>query len=319
MGFRRRRNPISNVPPPPWWKRRVTWIPGVLSAALAALVGAWFVWFAGPPPAPSSAGPPPAFSSESSSGNSPTPSGPPVRITLGNIGVIDQSYILPKPVTLTAQQLNTLNAEAQSNSPKYLQWLAAQHASFDNSLDFLLVVQGNRHQTVRIINIVPSEHCTAPLHGTLILDLNAGSVVNTRLFFDLNQPRAPVSYIDPNTNQTVPDYFSRYGVTLNYGEQFSFGVLARGVQSGTCSVVFVMTVLVGNETVRETVSDRGQPFSVTGAEIGTEPGSLSAYGDVYISGGDFGSSLNNAFLVRVNPETYYPNCDPASCRSSVIY
>ena len=68
MGYRKRRNPISNVPPPPWWKRRVTWIPGVLSAALAALVGAWFVWFAGPPPASSSA---------SSSNNSTAPSGSP--------------------------------------------------------------------------------------------------------------------------------------------------------------------------------------------------------------------------------------------------
>jgi hypothetical protein len=327
MGYRGRPNPISNAPPPPpWWKRRVAWIPGVLSAALAALVGAWFVWLAGPSPAPSSADSLPASSSASSSGsavsssgNLPTPSGSPVRIAVENVGVINQSYILPKPVALTAQQLNTLNGEADSNNRSYLNWLAVQHASFYNALDFLLVVQGNRHQAVRIVDMVPSEHCTSPLHGTLILDLNAGAVINTRLFFQLDQPRTPASYIDPNTNQTVPDYFSRYGVTLNYGEQFSFGVFAQAVQSSTCSVVFVMTVLVGNETVRETVSDQGRPFRVTGGEVGTEPGSLSSYGDVYISGGNFGSSLNNAFLVRVNPKIYIPTCDPTSCRSSVIY
>jgi hypothetical protein len=242
-----------------------------------------------------------------------------VRTVVGNVGVTEQSYILPEPVALTAQQLNTLNAQAESNNPSYRTWLAAQHASFDRVLDFLLVVQGNRRQTVRIINMVPSEHCTTPLHGTLFLDYNAGSVPNTGLFFNLNQPQTPASYTDQN-GQTKPDYFSRYGVALNYGEQFSFAVSATNLTSNTCSVVFVMTILVGNETVRETVSDQGQPFSVTGAPIRQGPGGLSAYGDVYVRGGNFGPALNQAFWVRVNPGTYDPSCtSTASCRSSVIY
>jgi hypothetical protein len=315
MRYRKKRNPISNSPPPPWWKRRATWIGTVLTASVTALASTWIVSVAGPHGS-SSAGLPAPSSSASSSGNSPTTSGPPVRITLGNVGVIEQSYILPEPAALTAQQLNTLNRQAGSNNLSYLKWLAAHHASFDNALDFLLVVQGNRRQPVRIINMVSSETCTASLHGTLFLDYNAGAVINTRLTFNLSQPRTPASYIDPNTQQSVPDYFSKYGVTLNYGEQFSFGVLAQAVPSRTCSVVFVMTVLAGNQTIRETVNDQGQPFSVTGSQLGTGPGTLSAYGDVYIAGA-FPSA--SGFWTRVNPKTFDPSCPPTNCGSSVLY
>jgi len=47
----------------------------------------------------------------------------------------------------------------------------------------------------------------------------------------------------------------------------------------------ILESLIPGRMIREIVSDHGQPFTVTGSQVGTEPGSLSAYGDVYISGG----------------------------------
>jgi hypothetical protein len=139
-------------------RRRIgRWIAGVAATVVAAVIVAVLV---------------PYFSSlgkhVSDSLNQPGhPGGPPVKVDLVTLQQgPGQSRVIPRPLALSASQLASLNSLNQS-TPALQHWFATRGAVAANGLLVELVVQGNRDDPVRIVNMQPVVSCHAPLTGTL--------------------------------------------------------------------------------------------------------------------------------------------------------
>jgi len=203
------------------------------------------------------------------------PAGGPVQVTVGNVDGADGSKALPKPVFLSAGKLRHLNSA----------WFSAHDYTYVGQVDIQLVVQGNRHHVVRIINITPVEKCSAPLHGTMFFGPNQGADGSTRLYLDLDNPQRPAAYFHPDSQKKYPDYFGQYSISLAFGKQFTFQVYAATLHQ-YCTFTFKLEIVDNGKVVTENVSNHGEPFRLTALPPENRDGRLSFpnYRVLYISG-----------------------------------
>jgi hypothetical protein len=209
-----------------------------------------------------------------------------------------------KPIIFTSHQLEQLNS--QQNSGSAAEWLAA-HGALTPSIDILVVVQGNRAHTVRIVDIQPVAACAQPLHGTVFFSPSAGADPITQLNLNLDKPQVPLSYSETYSvngsaeEKTIRDYFGHYTVSLDPGKQFTFAIDAT-TRLHYCKFSLTMTVVDGSQTVMEPITDHGKPFQVTAIyHDGLQP-SFSRYSTVYL-GGLAGVNQETGAWSRVNPTT----------------
>jgi len=170
-------------------------------------------------------------------------------------------------------------------------WLADHDMAFAGRVDIQLVVQGNRRHLVRIINIKPVEHCSAPLDGTMFFAPGQGEDVSAQLYVDLDNPQVPAEYTKAWSVKRYPDYFGQYSISLGFGEQFTFQV-AVSTSRQFCQFELDLTALDGGKTVTETVNDHGKPFRITPIPAG---------------GGTIFSSYQVLYLDNEIARSVYPN------------
>jgi len=155
------------------------------------------------------------------------------------------------------------------------------------------------------------------LNGTLFYSPPEGNDLSTQLLVNLDSPNSAPSYIasDQNGDTTSgKDFFGAYTVSLAQGQQYTVKVVAS-TAAHYCTFTLDMTVLDGEQTVVEHISNNGQPFRVTAMidpDPGTpRPGEYAAYRMLYIGGvfspGHGQNSFGNALWARADPSTYYPN------------
>ena len=226
----------------------LAWTSGLVGTAVAAFITAYATALGNTAASPSTAPPPPGRY--------------PLLVTVGNVAGDDPSFALPKPVVLDTRNLDHLAAEQGDPSSGYAAWLSAHHAAFVGQVHIQLVVQGNRHHLVRIINITPVESCSAPLHGTMFFFPGQSGDLSAQLYVDLDNPLRPTAYASTPSVRKYPNYFGRYSVSLGFGEQYTFQVAASTLHQ-YCEFKLVLTVVDDGKTVMETVNDHGQPFRLT--------------------------------------------------------
>jgi hypothetical protein len=247
----------------------------------------------------------------SSIGSHPTPAsasaGKPV--TIDYVGLEQpqdgtEVVAFPRPVMLSARQLGQLNAIPDYASENA--WLTARGA-VQAGLNILVIVQGNRAHTVRIVDIQPVPSCTQPLHGALFYAPSAGADPTTQLNLNLDTPRAPLSYTESyEVNgvwivKTFSDYFGHYTISLDPGEQFTFAI-AAATQLHYCRFTLDMTVVDGTQTVVEPITDHGKPFQVTALYATDGSPDFSRYSAVYLGGvAAIGRKTSGSGWSRVNP------------------
>ena len=119
---------------------------------------------------------------------------------------------------------------------------------------------------------------------------------------DFYSDPSPTSIGDQNgTSTSGKDFFGTHTVSLRQGEQFTFEVDASTTKH-FCKFTLAMTVLDGDKTVTENVTNNGQPFQVTAMLVNnpTKPGRFLAYQVLYIpETNSFGDSM----WARDNPNT----------------
>ncbi len=234
------------------------------------------------------------------------PSGPPVQVVVGNVSTAGSSEVLAQPVALTSAQLSALNNEIGAPNSDEAKWFASRRAAFLNGVEIELVVQGNRRNPVRIINISPVETCSAPLDGTMFYAPSAGVEGGSYLTLSTDNPLAPADFQPGLGSPTVSNFFGHYSVSLRYGEQYTFHIAVTG-HKHYCQFAFDLTVLDGSGTVVESVNDHGQPFRLTGpSSVSSTAAPFSGYQDLYYGGVQ--STKSNKFgageLIRADPRTY---------------
>jgi hypothetical protein len=209
-----------------------------------------------------------------------------------------------KPIILTASQLSQLNSAQASGSAAG--WLAARGA-LSSGTDILVVVQGNRSHTVRIVDIQPVASCAQPLDGTVFYSPSAASDPTTQLYLNLDQPQVPLSYAESYSingigeDRVIGDYFGHYTIPLSPGGQFTLAIEAS-TQQHYCKFTLAMTVVDGTRTVVEPITDHGKPFQVTAILGGGVNTSFSRYAMVYL-GGLAAVNQKTGSWSRVNPAT----------------
>jgi hypothetical protein len=273
------------------------WVAGVAATVVAAVIAAVLV---------------PYFTSVgnnvSNSLNQPgQPGGPPVKIDLVTLEQsANQSRLIPGRLLLSASQLGSLNS-LNAFSPAAQNWFTSRGAVATEGVLIQLVVQGNRNNPVRIVNMQPVESCHAPLTGTLFYSPSAGADLDTQMLVNLNDPLAPSKYIANVNGQTSggTNFFQHFTVSLKRNEQFTFLVNAY-TATQYCAFTFRMSVLDGSRTLTEAVSANGKPFQVTAiyGQGSASPGALSRYHELYVGGVADTSSSEHGKWVQVNPATY---------------
>jgi hypothetical protein len=217
------------------------------------------------------------------------------------------SYVAPSPIRLTSSQLRTLTAWSFENSPKVTEWFSSR-AAFGEEADIELIVQGNRDHSVRIINILPVEHCGSPLTGTLFFAENAGLEGGTILHMNLNNPNGPLGYnvtSSDGISHSGSDYFGSYSISLSHGEQYTFHVDVSLTQPQYCKFSLELTVLDAGKKITEPVTNHGQLFQVSKILYGKwDPGYFASYKDLYLGG--VLASPTQAW-VPVDPKTWNSN------------
>jgi len=271
------------------------WVAGVAATVVAAAVAAVLV---------------PYFTSlgnkVSNSLNQPgQPGGPPVKVDLVTLEQgPNQSRVFPGKLTLSASQLESLNS-LHAYSPATQNWFTSRGAVAADGVLIQLVVQGNRNNPVRIVNMQPVENCHAPLTGTLFYSPSAGADTATQMLINLDDPLAPSKYIASANGQITSgkNFFQHFTVSLKHNEQYTFLISAYTAKQ-YCSFTFNMSVLDGSRTLTETVSDNGKPFQATViyGQNSVSPGAFSRYQEIYAGGVAPGSSGGK--WARVNPATY---------------
>lgn len=284
-------------------RRRVgKWVAGVAATVVAAVLAAILV---------------PYFTSvgnhvSASLNQSGQPGGPPVKIDLvtleqGN----NQSLVIPTPLALSASQLASLNSLSTSAAQN---WFTSHGAVATEGVLIQLVLQGNRGNSVRVVNMQPVMSCHAPLTGTLFYSPPAGADLDTQMIINLDDPSAPSRYIANVNGQASggTGFFQHFTVSLKQNEQFTFLVNAY-TNTQYCTFTLKMAVLDGSRTLTETVSDNGKPFRVTAiyGQNSVSRDAFSHYQELYVGGvaaaGLQGSGKNqfgNPLWLHVNPARY---------------
>ncbi|MFF3672180.1 hypothetical protein [Microtetraspora malaysiensis] len=215
-------------------------------------------------------------------------------------GVNSSAWIFAERVMFTKRELRTLN-----NLPDSEEWLRARGAVHPDVAAIKLVLRGDRGKRVRITGMRALSTCTAPLTGTYMYvpDAGANDVIGVGLNLDRPNPRAQIIEVDNNgladhPMRMIGDYFATKTVSLKQDEEVVFQVLAQTTKH-YCEFRLEVTVVDGDNEVRQVIDDYDQPFRVS-ADLRLEEeaytGIPHAYDVAYVGG-----VFTNAGWVRVKP------------------
>lgn len=305
----------------PWWRKPMVWLggaattitTGVLSSLLVNLLSAQSQQvIAQPSWTPST----PASMHSNIFRSSPrriaSPSPPPFTgdpltvvsedpINLDDAGV----WVFPRKVVFTPNQLKILNTYPPGMATPPFMNLLFSLGAYQAHPDTQLVLQNNRAQEIRVLNMNVVKSCQAPLTGTLIFSPNGGADPTIQLGFNLDSADTEAETVDAADNFTVqkPDYFAGHTVTIQPGAQQVFNIKTV-TSKQSCSFRFLFSLLVGSRKAYQLIGDGSQPFRIS-ALIGTGPAVVhfADYSMVY-AGGLASPAGNNDRFVPVNPKTY---------------
>lgn len=250
----------------------------VTTAATAAVVAAGVTvaatWHPGPPAPPKHHGPAVRIDSVG------------VQRTPAQAG----TYVFPQGLRLSPAELASLN-RLQDGDAAYDAWFTSRGGVGPFISKVQLIVRGNADQPARLTDIAVDKTCRAPLDGTLFDSPTAGNDSSILINFDLDSARSVAKA--PGGG----DFFAQHTISLRPGE-----VQAIEISSVTehhfCQYTLRLTVLVGDRTTVQTVSDHGRPFQVTAMQPHN-----SRYHALYV-GGVASPAGDKRSFVREDPATY---------------
>jgi len=190
--------------------------------------------------------------------NMPARHGPPVKIdsvTVLRTATQAGTYVFQRTVDLSPSDLQSLN-QVQGNTPSYDAWFRSRGGVDPGASNVQLVVEGNADRPARITNVTLAKSCQAPLDGTLFDNPPEAGQPALPINFNLDSPQSIAQSPDGH------DYFPNSTIVLKPGEVQVIEATAS-TQLHYCQFSLQLTVLVGDHTTVETVTNDGRPFQVT--------------------------------------------------------
>lgn len=302
----------------PFWRKPVVWLGGAATTVATGVVTSLLVNVLGAqtqqavaqpsssPTAPTST-PSHVFQASPRRTTSPSPSpssGPPLTVVSEDPINLDDAgvWVFPGKVLLTPSELKTLNASLGGMVGPSSMNLLFSLGAYQAYPDTQLVVQNNRAQEIRVLNINVVKSCQAPLTGTLIYSPNAGGDPSIQLGFDLDSADTEAETGEDGSAQK-PDYFAGHTVSIQPGAQQVFSIITA-TSKQSCSFRFLFSLLVGSQKAYQLIGDGSQPFRIS-ALIETKYNGpvFSAYKMMY-AGGVASPPNDHDRFVRVDPKTY---------------
>ena len=242
----------------PWWKRHKKQAGAVVIPAAGVLVGAWFLWIAGPP---QSAPPASPGSTESSTAAPPTAltSGPglSVNTTMYYIGGQDTTFVTKNGFEPSGQLLALM--EHAVGNPKLFPMFRDAGAIQAGTMILRFVLTGESSQGIRILNMTPIIVTKGPpWHGDLFAAPNQGSPSNLQALLNFDE-----SFPTVRSGYDGRPYFQERTITLRPGEQ---EIIIMQVTSNRAYYAFKLKVdyLVGSQARSLTLTDQPGPFEISG-------------------------------------------------------
>ncbi|MGM7669289.1 hypothetical protein [Microbacterium sp. A93] len=224
----------------PFWKRPVTWIAGIVVAALGTvLTGTLGSFLEDNLPALPSTGDPVAVS----------------RVSTYRSDLYGNGVAFPRGTTFgdaALADLNSMGAESTS-------WLEQRGGAALGSVFFQIVLTGNRTDGVRILGAEANAECGPPSDGLLFSSPPAGAEESIGLYFDLDSPNSrALSAADPSQ-----PYFPANSISLTDGESLVLLIEAH-TDRQYCAFSIDLSVLDGERaSVQQVTLPEGRPFEVT--------------------------------------------------------
>jgi hypothetical protein len=238
----------------------------------------------------------------------PPPTGNPLSVVSEDPIDLDDAgvWVFPRKVIFTPDQLKTLNTYPPGMATQPVMNLLFSLGAYQTHPDTQLVLQNNRTQEIRILNMNIVKSCQAPLAGTLIFSPNSGADPIIQLGFNLDSTDTEAETVDASDNFNVqkPDYFTEHTVTIQPGAQQVFNI-QTATSKQSCSFRFLLSLLIGSRKAYQLIGDGSQPFRIS-ALIKTGPDEIAHFADysMLYTGGVASPVGENDRFVPADPKKY---------------
>jgi hypothetical protein len=129
-----------------------------------------------------------------------------------------------------------------------------------------VILQGNRNEPIRILDIQPAQLQRRPPLGGVYFDIGGqGAEEDLQIGFNLDQPAPQAVNVMKNSPTLLEElYFQTHTISLRKGEQLALLILA---QTSCYDAEFNLAInyIVGATKSTEIISNHGHSFQVTGA------------------------------------------------------
>jgi hypothetical protein len=208
-------------------------------------------------------------------------------------------WVVPGHYMPSSQIVQALSRPMAAASPALIQSIRPAGSTDVQWTYVRVVLQGNRNEQIRILNIEPVQvRRTPPINGTFFDISGQGATGNIDMAFKFDQPVPQALNVTGGifSMPTSEPYFEAHSISLINGEQV---VLVIGAESDCYDSSFKLAIyyVVGGSGGTEIVSNNGRPFQVTGYRL--VKGSIS-YRHIYVAQGNFSVTPVTSFPATVN-------------------
>ena len=221
----------------PLWTKPVAWIGGLILGALGVALTSQLV---------------PRITDAI---NEVSETGDPVIVQV-NESALPYPIALPSSIGLSDSVLAELSQLPVGDQRARLYSLGGVR---QGEIPITVTVMGNRADEVRITNIMPIVDCSVRDAGTLVwTDGGFGATQDSTVMHLSLDESLPAPYFLNETLEKVP-FFPAKTVALKQDEQVVI-VIHAAVIKATCSFELEMTVMDGDETRLQLITNHGEPF-----------------------------------------------------------
>jgi hypothetical protein len=228
-------------------------------------------------------------------------------------GAQGETWALPNKVGSLTLNDDTLLKTASANPDEFQKWVR-ERGGVDVGISFIrLVVTSRQAGKIEVTDMhAEIEHPDKPLNGALFYAPPQGDATNSVIGFNLDEPGGVAREV--NTEETFRDkqdlgepYFRAHSVTLTYGEQHIFNVVALTTEHYYSWYIRV-SIYVNNKLQEFKVGLPGtspgqqRPFQITARAdrlTTKEKGNFSVYKELYVWDGQSPGGFD-----KLDPNTY---------------
>jgi hypothetical protein len=216
----------------------------------------------------------------------------------------DGSFVLPRPLDMTSNDLKQFNAKVVVNSSAFSSWYTDHDGA---AVDFgvtTVTLRGNAREAVRVADMKVIKDCHRPFNGSFFQGYTQGDGDTVRIGIDLDSPEpVPQEMALTAARGLHPlgnSFFAVRTIELAPGETETLSIGAF-TKHYACAFSLQIIVATSHGAFSQDINYRGRPFEVTAKAAPTDDGlPFSGYRTAYARIARNGNTPN---WEQINPAT----------------